>query len=86
MSEENWTDEHQPVQETAAEEVVVEAAAAEESSQEVAERTGNPQVDEVLESLEALDDTPVDEQVAVFEAAHEKLRSALADAGNEPPA
>ena len=50
------------------------------------ERTGHPAVDEVLGSIETLDDIPVAEQVAVFEAAHEKLRAALADAGNEPDA
>ncbi len=50
----------------------------------VAPETGHPAVDAVLASLRDLDDKPVAEQVAVFEAAHEALRSALADAGNEP--
>jgi hypothetical protein len=40
-------------------------------------RTGNDAVDGVLESLEGLDDVPVDEHVAVFERAHEQLRGAL---------
>lgn len=40
-------------------------------------RTGNEAVDEVLETLESLDDAPVDEHVAVFERAHEQLRAAL---------
>jgi len=40
-------------------------------------RTGNEAVDRVLESLDALDDVPVDEHVAVFERAHEQLRAAL---------
>ena len=40
-------------------------------------RTGNAAVDEVLETLESLDDAPVDEHVAVFERAHEQLRAAL---------
>lgn len=40
-------------------------------------RTGNERVDAVLDSLEALDDLPVDEHVAVFERAHEELRGAL---------
>jgi hypothetical protein len=40
-------------------------------------RTGNESVDRVLESLEGLDDAPVDEHVAVFERAHEHLRAAL---------
>ena len=40
-------------------------------------RTGNPAVDEVLESVEALDGRPAEEHVEVFERAHEKLRGAL---------
>jgi hypothetical protein len=40
-------------------------------------RTGNETVDAVLESLDSLDDVPVDEHVAVFERAHEQLRAAL---------
>lgn len=47
------------------------------------EPTGNPVVDGVLESLERLDGAPVSEHVAAFESAHEKLRAALADAGND---
>lgn len=39
--------------------------------------TGVPAVDEVLASVQALDDRPVDEHVAVFEQAHERLRRAL---------
>ena len=34
------------------------------------ERTGNPTVDAVLESLDRLDGAPADEHVAVFESAH----------------
>ena len=49
------------------------------------EHTGNPVVDSVLDSLRELDQVPVSEHVAVFEAAHDRLRGALADAG-EPPA
>ena len=49
------------------------------------EHTGNPVVDSVLDSLRELDELPPSEHVAVFEAAHERLRGALADAG-EPPA
>ena len=49
------------------------------------EHTGNPVVDSVLDSLEELDRLPPAEHVAVFEAAHERLRGALSDAG-EPPA
>jgi len=48
------------------------------------EATGNPTVDAVLESLAGLEDTPVDEHVAVFETAHDTLRGALANAGNPP--
>lgn len=47
--------------------------------------TGNPAVDQVLRSLDGLDARPVDEHVAVFEAAHEDLRRALSEAGDTPP-
>lgn len=46
------------------------------------ETTGHPVVDEVLRTMQELQDRPVEEHVSVFEAAHEKLRAALADAGN----
>lgn len=48
-----------------------------------AQRTGNVSVDRVLDSLEGLEDMPVDEHVAVFESAHDRLRKALdsADSG-----
>lgn len=49
------------------------------------EPTGHPQVDAVLASLSDLDGTPVEEHVAVFESAHDTLRSALANAGDAPP-
>ena len=49
-------------------------------------RTGNDAVDRVLDSLDGLADAPVAEHVAVFEAAHDQLRGALADAGNSQPA
>lgn len=39
--------------------------------------SGNADVDVVLQSLAVLDDAPVAEHVAVFEAAHERLRRAL---------
>ena len=48
--------------------------------------TGNAEVDAVVESLERLEGTPVSDHIAVFEAAHEKLRGALADAGTDQPA
>jgi hypothetical protein len=41
--------------------------------------TGHPVVDEVLASLAELDDLPVTEHVTVFEAAHRRLRDALAE-------
>ena len=40
-------------------------------------RTGVAEVDAVLDTVEALDDRPVEEHPAVFEAAHEQLRRAL---------
>ena len=40
-------------------------------------RTGVAEVDEVLETLDALAETEVAEHPAVFEAAHERLRAAL---------
>ena len=47
------------------------------------EATGHRCVDEVLASLDPLTTMPVSEHVAVFEAAHDRLRSALADAGDD---
>jgi hypothetical protein len=47
-----------------------------------AEPTGHPAVDEVLASLARLEDRPAAEHVEVFEAAHERLRGALAGAGD----
>lgn len=49
------------------------------------EPTGNTVVDEVVASLEQVEDAPVSERVAAFEAAQEKLRGALADADNDKP-
>ena len=40
-------------------------------------RTGDPRVDEVLASLEALAEREVGEHAAVFERAHDGLRAAL---------
>ncbi|HEX2894944.1 MAG TPA: hypothetical protein VHO29_13175 [Marmoricola sp.] len=45
--------------------------------------TGHAAVDEVLRSLQGLDGRPVDEHVAAFEQAHEVLRRALSDAGDD---
>lgn len=44
--------------------------------------TGSSVVDAVLASLDGLEERPVGDHVAVFEAAHEQLRAALADAGD----
>lgn len=40
-------------------------------------RTGVAAVDEVIAAVEGLDGRPVEEHVAVFEAAHDQLRRAL---------
>jgi len=45
--------------------------------------TGDDRVDAVLSSLSDLGDRPVSEHVAVFESAHDRLRDALARAGDE---
>jgi hypothetical protein len=45
--------------------------------------TGHPAVDEVLRSLDDLEARPVDEHVPAFEEAHDKLRRALSDAGDD---
>ena len=41
------------------------------------ERTGVEEVDEVIASLQGLDERPIEEHPAVFERAHERLRQAL---------
>ncbi|MGY2874879.1 hypothetical protein ACVW00_002069 [Marmoricola sp. URHA0025 HA25] len=48
--------------------------------------TGHPAVDEVLRSLDDLDGRPVDEHVAAFEQAHDRLRRALSDAADDEAA
>lgn len=45
-------------------------------------RTGVPAVDSVLDSVAALEDRPLEEHVAAFESAHDRLRRSL-DAGPE---
>ena len=47
--------------------------------------TGHAGVDEVLASVADLDGQPVSEHVAVFESAHDRLREALAHAGDDSP-
>jgi hypothetical protein len=58
------------------------AEEAAEAAQEFTEpvRTGVEEVDDVLASVDGLEGTPVDDHVAVFENAHDRLRRAL-DAG-----
>lgn len=51
---------------------------------ESVELTGHPVVDDVLRTLQGLQSRPVEEHVAVFESAHEKLRQALANADEQP--
>lgn len=46
-------------------------------------RTGHAESDAVLDSLDGLDQRPVQEHVAVFEKAHEDLRSALTQAHDD---
>jgi len=53
------------------------------------ERTGVPAVDAVLAEVDGAADLPADEQVAVFERAHDTLRRALdgqADLADGPAA
>jgi hypothetical protein len=50
-----------------------ETAAAEDETP----TTGVPAVDRVVADLDRLDDAPLEEHLAVFERAHESLRSAL---------
>ena len=47
-------------------------------------RTGVPAVDAVLDEVDAGMHRPVNEQVAVFERAHEQLRQALDGRAAEP--
>ena len=47
----------------------------------VPEPTGHPTVDQVTASLQALEGLPVDQHVAVFESAHDRLREVLASGG-----
>lgn len=56
---------------------------AQESPAESAGSTGHPVVDDVVASVAGLEDRPVAEHVEVFESAHDRLRAALADAGDD---
>lgn len=83
MSESQYDDQGAPAQDVPDAEMATPDLSAAAPSH--VEHTGNPVVDSVLDSLEELDRLPPSEHVAVFEAAHERLRGALSDAG-EPPA
>ena len=71
-SEQGAADESAPV----ADDVAADDAAVTSDDSE-ATSTGVAVVDDVLASVQALDDRPVEEHVAVFEQAHERLRRAL---------
>ena len=60
-------------------------ASAAETPGAPAPRTGDPRVDEVLRSLEDLEQRPLTEHVGVFESAHERLRAVLSEAGDPAP-
>jgi hypothetical protein len=47
--------------------------------------TGVASVDGVVAAVAGLEDRPVDEHVAVFEDAHERLRRALDDTPDDTP-
>ena len=51
------------------------------SQGETEESTGLPSVDTVVGSVQALDEQPVHEHVAVFESAHDRLRAVLSSGG-----
>lgn len=65
---------------------VGDGAAYDELPARAVEPTGHPAVDEVLRSLDELDGRPVDEHVAVFEQAHDRLRQALSGATDDDAA
>lgn len=65
---------------------VGDGAAYDERPARAVESTGHPAVDEVLRSLDQLDGRPVDEHVAVFEQAHDRLRQALSGATDDDAA
>jgi hypothetical protein len=47
-------------------------------------RTGAPEVDQVIAAVEELEERPIEEHVAVFETAHERLRRALDPSDDDP--
>ncbi|WP_109505777.1 hypothetical protein [Nocardioides speluncae] len=59
---------------------------ADEAVDRASAQTGVASVDQVLDSLDALDEQPVEEHVAVFEQAHERLRGALDAPASSIPA
>ena len=46
-------------------------------------RTGSDRVDEVIRSVEELEERPIEEHVGVFESAQVQLRRALDDPGDD---
>lgn len=62
--------------EQASRDVVSDLEAAAEAIED-AERTGDQRVDSVVEDVARLAGRPVEEHVAVFESAHERLRRTL---------
>ena len=75
-SEPGATDDSAPHADDRADEVALTESAAPGDGWE-APATGPSVVDDVLAAVEALDGRPVEEHVAVFEQAHERLRRAL---------
>ena len=51
---------------------------------ELTPTTGVPAVDEVVAEVDALDQRPLEEHLATFERAHERLRAALDSDPGEP--
>jgi hypothetical protein len=60
-----------------------ESPAGDDSPAATPTSTGHPAVDEVLRSLDDLDGRAVDQHVAAFEEAHDRLRRALSSAGDD---
>ena len=71
-----------PVDDRPADDIALDSAADDSIDRSTApEPTGHDTVDRVTASLVELDGLPVDEHVAVFESAHDRLRAVLASGG-----